>query len=100
MLLEQTCTRKLKANRFPAASDLPFGLECAISRVQANREGLELNGTYRLLVYVDDVIILGGSVHAVKINTGAWVVASEETGLEVNADKNKCKVMSRDQNAG
>ena len=28
------------------------------------------------------------------------VVASKETGLEVNADKTKYMVMSRDQNAG
>jgi len=50
-----------------------------------------------LLVYVDDVDILGGSVHTVKENPEALVVASRETGLEVNADK---MVMSRDQNAG
>jgi hypothetical protein len=30
----------------------------------------------------------------------ALIVASKETGLEVNADKTKCMVMSRDQNAG
>ena len=28
------------------------------------------------------------------------MVAGRETGLEVNADKTKCMVMSRDQNAG
>jgi len=28
------------------------------------------------------------------------IVASKETGLEVNADKTKYMVMSRDQNAG
>jgi len=28
------------------------------------------------------------------------VVVSEETGIEVNADKTKYMVMSRDQNAG
>jgi len=28
------------------------------------------------------------------------LVGSKETGLEVNADKTKCMVMSRDQNAG
>ena len=27
-------------------------------------------------------------------------VASKETGLEVNADKTKCMVVPRDQNAG
>jgi len=33
-------------------------------------------------------------------NTEALVVASKETGLEVNAEKTKHAVMSRDQNAG
>jgi len=33
-------------------------------------------------------------------NTGAFVVASKETGLEVNADKTKYVIMSRDKNAG
>ena len=60
---------------------------------------MKLNGTHHLLVYVDDVNILGGSVHTVKQNTESLVVASKETGLAVNADKTKYMVMSRDQNA-
>jgi len=63
-----------------------------------NQDSLKLNGTHQLLVYADDVNILGGSVHTV--NTEALFVASKETGLEVNADKTKYMVMSRDQNAG
>jgi len=43
---------------------------------------------------------LGRSVHAIKKYTEAFVVASKEIGLEVNADKTKYMVMSRDQNAG
>jgi hypothetical protein len=35
--------------------------------------------------YADGVNILGGSVHTVENNTDALVVASKETGLEVNA---------------
>jgi hypothetical protein len=49
-----------------------FAVECAIRRVQANQEGLKLNGTHQLLVYADDVNILGGSVHAIKKNTDAF----------------------------
>ena len=52
------------------------------------------------LVYADDVNILEGSMYTVKKNTNALVVGNKETGLEVNADKTKYKVMSRDQNAG
>jgi len=77
-----------------------FALEYAIRRVQVNQDGLKLNGTHQLLVYADDVNILGGSVHTVKENAEALVVATKETGLEVNADKTKHMIMSRDQNTG
>jgi len=43
---------------------------------------------------------LGGSVHTVEENAEALVVATKEIGLEVNADKTKYMIMSRDQNAG
>jgi hypothetical protein len=45
---------------------------------------------------------LGRSIHAtsIKKNTDALVVASKEIGFEVNAQKIKYMVMSRDQNAG
>jgi len=45
-------------------------------------------------------LILGVSVHTIKQNTDALVVASKENGLEVNADKTKYMIMTRDQNAG
>jgi hypothetical protein len=61
---------------------------------------LTLNGTHQLLAYADDVNILGGSLHTVKDNAEALVVATKEIGLEVNADKTKYLVMSRDQNSG
>ena len=76
-----------------------FALECAIRRIQVNQDSLKLNGTHQLLVYADDVNVLVGSVHAVKIKAGTLLVASKETGVEVNVDKTKDMVMSRDQNA-
>jgi hypothetical protein len=43
---------------------------------------------------------VGGSIHPVQKNAETLIVASKELGLEVNADKTKYMVMSRDQNAG
>jgi len=61
---------------------------------------LKLNGTHQLLVYADDINILGGSIYTIKENKEALVVASKEIRLDVNDDKTKYLVMSRDQNAG
>jgi hypothetical protein len=47
---------------------------------------LKLNGAHKLLVYADDINILGGSVHTVNKNTEALVVATKQNGLEVNAE--------------
>jgi hypothetical protein len=77
-----------------------FTLEYVIRRIQVNQNGLKLNGTHQFPIYADDVNILGGSVPTVKKKAEALVIASKETGLEVNADKTKYMVMSRDQNAG
>jgi hypothetical protein len=53
-----------------------------------------------IVLYTADVNILGGSVHIIRKNTEALAVASKEIRTEVNADKTKYIVMSRDQNAG
>jgi hypothetical protein len=77
-----------------------FALEYATRRVHSNLERLNMYGTHQLLVYADDVIILGGSVHAKKKNAKDIVIASKESGLEVNAEVTKYMVMSRKQNSG
>ena len=61
---------------------------------------MKLNGTHQLLVYADEVNILGGSIETLKKSTEALVVTNKESGLEVNSDKSKYVVMSGDQNAG
>jgi hypothetical protein len=43
-----------------------FALDYAIRRVQVIENGLKLNGTHQVLVYADDVNILGGSLHTVS----------------------------------
>ena len=79
---------------------LNFALDYTIRRVHVNQDDLKFNSTYQLLVHAKDVNILGRSVYTVEKNTETLVVASKEIDLEVNANKTKYMVMSRDQNAG
>jgi hypothetical protein len=85
-----------------ALSPLLFNiaLEYAIERIQVKQEDLKLNGAHQLLTYAEDVNILGENVDTVKENAVAQVVATKEIGIEVNTDKTKYMVMSRDRNAG
>ena len=54
-----------------------FVLDYVIRRVQVNQDGLQLNTriTHQLLVYADEVNTLGGSVHTIKDNAEALVLA-------------------------
>jgi hypothetical protein len=77
-----------------------FALEYSIRRVQENQEGLILNGTLQLLVYADDVNIVGEKVDTIQKNTKALLDASKEVGLEVNPEKTKYISVSQCQKAG
>jgi hypothetical protein len=53
-----------------------------------------LNGTHQLLVYTDDVNLLGNSVNTIKENSETLLETSRDIGLEINAEKTKYIIMS------
>jgi hypothetical protein len=62
--------------------------------------GLKLNETDQLLVYADNVNILGDNIDTIKKNTQTLIDASKEDGLEVNTEKTKYMLLFRHQNTG
>jgi hypothetical protein len=62
--------------------------------------GLELNGTHQLLVYADDMNLLGDNTDAMKKNKDTLTGATKKVGLEVNLEKTKYMLLSRHQIAG
>jgi hypothetical protein len=72
-----------------------FALEYAIRKVQENETSLELDGIHQLLFYADDVNLLGDSVNTIKENPETLIKACRDIGLEINAEKEKYRIMSR-----
>jgi hypothetical protein len=77
-----------------------FASEYSKRKVQENRAGLKFNGTHQLLAYADDVNLLGDNIDIINKNIQTLIDASKEVGLEVNVEKTKYMLVSRDQNAG
>jgi hypothetical protein len=96
---------KYLSDNFPVQSSLKqgdalspllfnFALEYTIRKVQENPVVLKLNGTHQLLVYADDVNLLEDNIDIIK-KTETFVDASKEVCLEVNAEKTKYMLLSR-----
>jgi hypothetical protein len=76
-----------------------FVLEYAIRKVKENHMGLKLNGTHQLLVYANDVNLLGDNIDIINQNAETLSDARKEAGQEVNTEKTMCMYLSHHQNS-
>ena len=70
--------------------------------LQVRGDGYKLNSIHQLLFYAGDITrsILGWCINTIKTNREALIVASKESGLEVDTEKRKYVVMFWEEHAG
>jgi folylpolyglutamate synthase/dihydropteroate synthase len=56
--------------------------------------------THQLLIYTDEVNLLGDNINTIKKNIATLIDASKEVVLDVNAEKTRYMLLSHYQNAG
>ena len=72
-----------------------FALEYAILKIKEDKKGLTLKCLNQLFVYADDVDLIGDDIDAIQSNTEVLVEACDEIGLQVNVEKTKYMITSR-----
>jgi hypothetical protein len=77
-----------------------YALDYVIWKVQENQVSLEISGTHQLLVYADNINLLGDNKNNIIENTETLLEARRNAGLEINAEKAKYMIMSHHQNSG
>ena len=72
--------------------------QASIKRVQENRICLGLNVKHQLLLYADDINMLGENLQIIRENTKIFIKASKDISLEVISKKTKYMITSRHKN--
>jgi hypothetical protein len=62
-------------------------------KAQGNQVGLRLNGTYQLLVYADDVNLLGDNIDTINKNIETLTHTIKE--VDVNTEKTMCMLQGK-----